>query len=243
MLVEVRKIVLNALGRHKMVLASDLVPNPDVEYGVYIPLSIVRVSGKAKPTQKEIIDLKNDLVAAGIAPEFILVDRKLQSLESDIRTSLLTSLPDFVRNAFLTLDKGTAEVWIEEKHSLTVEQKTSLENIVGKCLEIQNIENKQVYYVGEQSLASNTEILSLIRKNAPIDISGLNAALTELNFPVPSLDWINRKLDALRKADAIISLPDRSYALTASSLHKLGTRKDRHSPDITRLLALARRGV
>lgn len=240
---EVHKTVLDALGRHKMELASELVSNPDVQCGVYIPLNIIRISGKAKPTQKEIIDLKNDLVAAGVAPEFILIDRKLQSLESDIRTSLLTSLPDFVRNAFLTLEKGAAEVWIEEKHPLAVEQKKSLENIVGKCLDIQNIETKKVYYIGEQSLATNTEILGLIRKNAPIDIDGLNVALTELNFPVPSLDWINRKLDALRKADAIISLPDRSYALTASSLHKLGTRKDRHSPDITRLLALARRGV
>ena len=239
---ELREIVLDALRRHSMELASELVFNPDVNNGMYIPIRVSRLTGKAEPTQRQIVDLKNDLIASGVGPEFILIDKMVKSLEGDLRMSLLTSQPDLVRNVFVTVNGRVAEVWIDEKRQLDKIQMSIIRKNVDKCLEFYGISDASVVYMAEQSLATNTEVLSIIRKNSPLDADSLKGYLVTLGFPVPSLDWINRKLDSLRKADAVIRLPSGSYVLTAASLHKLGTRKDRHSPDVSRLLALARRG-
>lgn len=239
---ELRKIALDILGRRGMRLAGELVGNPDVNNGMYIPLKVARISGKMRPSQKEIIYLKDELVDSGITPEFILIDKEEKSLESDLRASLLTSLPDLVRNIFVTVNGTSTEIWVDEKRHLEEMQASNIERSINKFLELRSMSPSKILYMTDQSIATNTEVLSIIRKNSPIDALKLKAYIEELNFSVPSLDWVKRKLDALRKADAVMRLPDGSYVLTAASLHKLGTRKDRHSPDVSRLLALAKLG-
>lgn len=237
-----RDLILQTLGRYNIEPAGEFVQNPDLTNGVYVPVKVSRVAGKTRPSQRALAALKRDLAEARLEAEFILVDPKAKSVEGDLRASLLASHPNLVRNAFVSIEAGRTEIWIDEKSTLSSNEKGALDKLVSECLKRQGLKQDSLQFVGETALATNSEILALIRNSAPIDIEGIAALLRQRDFPVPSIDWLNRKLDALRKSGALISLADRSYVLSAESIHKLGTRKDRHSPDVARLLALARRG-
>ena len=94
----------------------------------------------------------------------------------------------------------------------------------------------------DENLPSRTAILSELRIAAPVSAENLAERLTLKGFVEPPLDYLNRHLDALRRADQVVRRKDAQYCLTASALKILGTVKRRGSPDITRFLDLAKRG-
>jgi len=96
--------------------------------------------------------------------------------------------------------------------------------------------------IGEASTATKIEILSAIRQLAPVDAPTLARELTAQGHEVSSSEWINRRLDALRRSNLVLRRPDGTYVLTMEALEKLGTRRGARSPDVRRFLALARRG-
>jgi hypothetical protein len=140
------------------------------------------------------------------------------------------------------MEEGKAIAWVENKRELETNDRDRITAQIKKFAELYPVRAVHVNFTADAILATNFEILAVVRRYAPIGCEDLRDRLLARDFSVPSLDWINRKFDTLRKTGLLIRRPDRTYALTADALHRLGTRKNRHSPDIGRLLALARRG-
>lgn len=239
---EVPNRIRELLAAHGAELAGELVANPGIPNGIYLPLRLSRdTSGRQLPSHRDLANLRSDLAGAGFSAEFLLIDREARSLEDSLRASLISSFPELVRNSFLTMTDGAANIWVDNKREISDEDAARITSAINEYRKLSSFKRFKVHFITEESLATNTEILALIRKLAPVGCDGIESALSERGFSVPSLDWINRKFDAMRKAGLVVRLSNGTYVLTAHALHRLGTLKNRHSPDISRLLALARR--
>ena len=161
-----------------------------------------------------------------------------QSMSPD--PSLVTTFPQFVRNVFVTVTNSIATIWLDNKRTILDTEDAAIRSYIEQYIQATFLAGSKIYLISQEPIATNTEILAILRKFSPSNCEELGSHLVERGFSVPSTDWINRKLDALRKAGLLVRFSNRTYALTLDALHKLGTRKDRHSPDVSRLLALAR---
>ena len=158
-----------------------------------------------------------------------------------LRTSLLGSFPNDVRNSFFSHGEGNPLSWIEFKRQPDADTLSRLEHHLQKFAEVFSLPSLRMASLGEADLPTKIEILSALRYLAPVNLQTLVTHLREQKLTVPSSDWANRRLDALRKGRMVLRRPDGTYVLTMGALEKLGTRKDRRSPDVSRVLALAQR--
>jgi hypothetical protein len=233
--------ISEALMAHKVELAGAIILNPVAANTLFLPVKISRDSaGRQKPSFGALMNLKNEIMVHGLSVEFLLVDLNAKSIEDGVRASLITAYSDIVRNAFVSVVGAVYHIWIDNKKPISTEDSDKLDGLIERYLSTLDLYRHKIHIMSEEYLATNTEFLAILRKCSPADRSLLASELSKRGFAVPSDDWMNRKFDALRKAGLVVRLADGSYALTAEALHRLGTRKDRHSPDVARLLVLAR---
>jgi hypothetical protein len=237
------KDILEVLDKKKIELAGEVIFNPSILNGIFLPLILSRdSSGKPRPSHKDLFSLKNELSSIGFSADFLLIDKEAKTIEDGLRASFISSFPDAVRNVFVTVEEGIAHIWIDNKRHFTSDESEHIAEFAEIYANNFNIRTNKIYIISDESLPTNTELLNILRKRSPANCDALRDALIAFKFAVPSTDWINRKLDVLRKAGMIVRRADRTYVLTYAALHSLGTSKNRYSPDVGRLLALARRG-
>lgn len=174
--------------------------------------------------------------------DFLIVDEKFQQIEENIRASLLASFPEDVRNSFYSTWDIRPQVWVEFKRQPNGDMKTRVEAHLRKFAELFSLPALEMIPLGEVEAATRYEVLTAVRQLAPVWPEALADTLRAQGLRVPSLDWTNRRLDALRKSNLVVRRSDGAYVLTREALAHLGTTKGRRSPDVRRFLALARRG-
>lgn len=198
--------------------------------------------GHQKPSNLRLRRVAEDLAAYDVLVNFVLNDVSNMDLEAGLRATLIHAFPDFVRNAFLTLEADGGVVWVVPKGDAI---RNSMDDISGRIaiyLENAGIRLSEVRLTVDENLPSRTAILNELRIAAPATQEVLAERLASKGFSSPPLDYLSRHLDALRKTSFVVRRKDGNYCLAANALKVLGTVKKRSSPDITRLLDLARRG-
>lgn len=200
------------------------------------------LEGHQKPSNIQLSQVSEYLKGKGIDVSFILNDISNLDFETGLRATLLHAFPDLIRNAFLSIEKGDGVVWIVPKRTAIRENMEQIRNRTAIYLENAGISLAEIKLTVDENLPSRTAILSELRIAAPASPEQLAERLEAKGFSVPPIDYLTRHLDALRKANRVIRRKDAKYCLTASALKVLGTVKRGSSPDITRLLDLARRG-
>lgn len=224
-------------------LCGEIISNPLEVGAYYIPISYSRSKEKAQtPSGKTLAELRMRLLESGVIAQYILVDRQSERIEEGLRASLINTFPGLVRNSFVSRDRSNPFVYVDNKRALTSEEILGLKSHADVFLKRFNILRFDFAVLSDAPLPTRTELLSVLRRRAPIDIATLEKSLVSQGFVVPSVDWLNRQLDACRKSNLVLRLTDERYALTSQALFNLGTIKGRKSPDISRLLALAHRG-
>jgi hypothetical protein len=214
----------------------------DVENGTLLAYVAVKkdLDGRQIPSNRKIEEVKKSLLDAGVLVDFLVHDELGQDIESGLRATLLMSFPNEVRNAFLSISGGAAQVWIDPKRTFDEELLKAVERRVRQYLKVFNVDLDSLVRTTTENLPGVTACLSLIRHLAPVLSSELERALTSHGFTVPSEDWLKRRLDSMRKEGRIVRMANGTYALTLLSLQRLGTAKGKRSPDVNRMLALAR---
>lgn len=81
---------------------------------VYIPVSR-NAEGHQVPSNRSLLRARAMLKERGIAVEFILTDAQSQNIEAGVRATLLHAFGDDIRNVFLSVGRGNADVWVEQK--------------------------------------------------------------------------------------------------------------------------------
>lgn len=199
-------------------------------------------NGHQKPSNMALRKIAEQLSETGVSVKFILNDVSNLDFETGLRATLLHAFPDLVRNSFLTIGKEGSVVWIVPKGTAVREHMEEITRRVAIFLENAGMSLEEVKLTVDENLPSRTAILSELRIAAPVSADSLAEKLAAKGFSVPPVDYINRHLDALRRANQVVRGKDGQYCLTASALKILGTAKRRGSPDITRFLDLAKRG-
>ena len=210
---------------------------------LYAFVEVTRDSkGHQQPSNRRLSGVTKELLENEIVVEFILNDISNADFETGLRATLLHAFPGSIRNSFLSVGKIGAVVWIVPKSVAVREHLDLITNRISIYLENANIALSEVKLTVDENLPSRTAILSELRIAAPTTSEHLAERLSAKGFSAPPIDYLNRHLDALRRANQVIRRKDAHYCLTASALKVLGTVKRRSSPDITRFLDLARRG-
>lgn len=197
---------------------------------------------RQQPTNLLLHDAKRRLSERGSNVEFLLVDNDSQEIESGLRATLRHSFDKEIRNVFLSWEGKKGKIWIEPKYAYEEHVERSIREKIHVYLSQVEIELDSIVRTTGENLPTMLACLSRIRHLAPVTEQLLETDLVSRGFSIPSRDWLRRRLDSMRRNGRIIRLANGSYALTLSSLRALGTIKGRTSPDIKRMLALARRG-
>jgi|HubBroStandDraft_1064217.scaffolds.fasta_scaffold36418_2 hypothetical protein len=228
------------LAERGLPIIGTIVSNPSSSNAYFIPLRLTRrADGRKSPSGLALAAARSSLLELGYVVDFILIDEETRNIEESLRASLLGTFPDDVRNSFYSPGEGQPQAWIEFKRQADAGVKRRLEEHLRKFADVFSLPSLSLSPIGEANTATNFEILSAVRHLAPVDLPTLKQELAGRGHDVPSSDWVNRRLDALRKSDLVLRRRDGTYVLTAKALAHLGTRKGARSPDVRRVLALA----
>ncbi|SDI56702.1 hypothetical protein [Salipiger marinus] len=234
--------VAEILTSSGLVLSGPVVRQDGDRLAFYAFIEVSKDSnGHQKPSNIYLGKISEELVRSGVLVKFILNDTANFDLEAGLRATLLHAFPEWVRNSFLTIDSQGCTVWIVPKGGVTRSYLEEIKNRAAIYINNASLSLLEVKLTVNENLPSRTAILMELRIAAPINVEVLISRLESKGFSSPPIDYVNRHLDALRRAGQIIRRKDGLYCLTAGALKVLGTVKRRNSPDVVRFLDLARR--
>ncbi|SNB78021.1 MULTISPECIES: hypothetical protein [unclassified Agrobacterium] len=192
------------------------------------------------PSNKLLNDIREQILKEGVTIEFVLTDATQQDIEAGYRASILHSFGEFVRNAFLTIDGKNVVAWIAPKVKIQTDVLPKIEDRTKLFLSNYELELSALEFTSDANLPGKFACLQVARLKSPFTVADLTQALLQKGFTIPSENWTTRILDNLRKSGFVIRQKSGRYVVTLSGLKALGTQKNRRSPDIGRVLALAR---
>lgn len=234
--------ICEALEAHGVESVGEIVADVEGLRRYFVSVSVNRDrDNRQVPSNRKLAEIKEVLLQAGISVTFLLRDAVAQDLETGLRATLLHSHIDHIRNVFLSIDKRSVHVWVEPKRELSESHYSDMAKRSAEFLALSDLELGALSSMSDASLPSQLACMDAIRLLAPATLPVIRDFLTMSGFTVPSEHWLTRRLDTIRRANKVVRLGSGSYALSAHGLQVLGTAKRRSSPDITRMLALAKR--
>jgi hypothetical protein len=214
---------------------------PGNHYFAIVPISRDH-DGRQEPSARRLEEARLSLRAQGYQIDFVLSERQTVDIEGGLRAALTTAYGDSAISVAIAFQGKKAKVWVEMADTLMSEATVAA---VREKIEVYfasfSVAELAVQISSQANLPSIVVCLRIIRKLAPVGSDSLSAAIQAAGFNVPSPEWLSHRLDAMRKSGRLVRLHNGTYTLTADALQKLGTTKGRTSPDVTRMLALARR--
>jgi hypothetical protein len=194
------------------------------------------------PSNKKLDELREGLAVLGTRIEFILTDIKKQDIEKGVRASLLHTFGTLLRNSFLSTNGKKAHVWVEPKKDISEIEFAKIKEKTVVTLSLYGLVLETLRLTKDDKLPSKTACIKTLRGIAPANLERIASCLREQTFTVPSTEWLARVFDSLRKTGFVVRLTSGKYALSLVGLKALGTAKNARSPDLARLLDLARQG-
>lgn len=237
-----RAAIQAILDQHHIQLSGEPIQHGEQPNHAYFFVSVERDrDNRQVPSNAKLKAVGELFLGSGLTVDFLLTDGATRDAEAGLRATVLHAFGNDVRNVFLTVDGQAAHVWIDPKRQLSDVVQKEISNKATIFLRELDLQLSSLTSMKGENLPSSFAVLRAIRQLAPVDAADLSLYLSEKGFSVPSIDWLNRRLDGVRKAGRIVRLGTGKYVLTLSCIRELGTKKGRHSPDILRLLALAAR--
>jgi hypothetical protein len=214
---------------------------PGNHYFAIVPIKRDR-DGRQEPSSRRLEEARQSLLAQGFHIDFVLSEGQSVDVEGGLRAALTTAYGDSAVSVAVAFQGKGATVWVEMADAF-MNQATvaAVREKIDLYFDSFAVDELAVHITSRANLPSIFACLRIIRKLAPVDSDMLSAALQTAGFDVPSSEWLSHRLDAMRKSGRLVRLRNGTYTLTADALQKLGTTKGRTSPDVARMLALARR--
>lgn len=240
-----KKYDLEAMLREKGVALAGPIVSTHEDNPTHLVFVKARISnsGRREPTSFALNSITKAAVEIGFRVSFVLIDGEREDLDSSIKTMLVGKFPELVRNSFSTFNGKLADVWIEPKQVLEITQRTEIESAVSNFLGFLDVTAKSVNFTQAENIPTPTALLRSIRTLAPCSVEEITTALSKKEFTVPNRVWLNHAMDKLRKSGFVLRKKNGQFILTLKGLTALGTSKNRQSPDVTRALAMARKGM
>lgn len=197
--------------------------------------------GRRAVSPQKASKLREDFFQEGLYVNFVLSDSAEQEIESGLRAKALALYGDFLRNVFFSVVRRHAVVWLDQKVQLTEEKEREIQSALSSYLSAFSYDSISYDNLKDKDLPTNFYLLRVLRHIAPADIRMLKVEIEKREKSVPSDDWLKRRMDQLRKNGLIVWVAGDNYVVSLKALKKLGSTKNRHSVDVSRMLAIARR--
>jgi len=237
------EMLIDFLSKQEISTSGRIVRNQSGEQRYFVFVNVHRDSdNKQVPSNRKLDGIRESLKIIGVSIEFVLTDDAQQDIEGGARASLIRSFGSMIRNAFLSVEKSSTNIWLDAKRDLTDVEMREIRDRLSIYLDNFGLRISNVYSTKQENVPTKFAVLRALRKISPANIESLSNSIVDRGFVVPSMDFLARRLDSLRKSGLIVRLKSGRYVLTSEGLGSLGTAKNRRSPDVERLLDLARRG-
>lgn len=234
--------IKNAATDFNVEIYGSILENPIEENGYFIPIKMrIHGDGSKSPTHLVLTRYRKKLTDNGINAAFTVLNDQMNNIEDGLRSSLISTFPNEIRNSFMSIHKGLSQAWVDFKVVPDDKLLFRLSAHLDRFATAYAIPPVQIVRLSASTAPTRTQMLQMGRQISPFTSRRMFDALSSQVLAVPSIDWVNRQLTALQCAGLLVQVHDEAYALTSAALKKLGTRKERRSPDIKRMLALARR--
>ncbi|EPE3624739.1 hypothetical protein ACSIA8_002788 [Serratia marcescens] len=126
--------------------------------------------------------------------------------------------------------------------NLNMQERTDWENLAKALLSGFNIKVSSFLYEEKNNPAPTMmAILRAAKRLQPFNINQLQKSIEDNSYHVQSSEWLNSKLDNLRKKGFILRDQHGVYRMTLAGLELVPVTKSRQSSDIERILYLARK--
>jgi len=176
----------------------------------------------------------------------VLVSYQPTENKDNIQAGLLAITKAQLKNKIVSvnisfLDSKNATVYVFSKN-ITLEQREKIDSLICEYLHSTNINTNSIeHHTVQHPEPSLMILLRTIKVNYPIELESLRETLEKNGNYIPSKDWLNSKVDALRKRKLLTRDQAGNYRLTQSGLEQVPITKSRNSSDIERILSLAKK--
>lgn len=232
------------LTKQGLDLAGPLVSRPDEEnsYIAFVRINVDK-KGQKSPGSRALSQISKLAAENGYSLSFVAVGDDGNDFDASLKSILFAKFGDSIRNSFASFVNQRAEVWVEPKAQLLPQEKSQIRAAISEFSDLIGFEAIGVSFTDSENTPTPTAILKVLRICAPCSAEALRTLLKERGFTVPNVVWLNHALDKMRKAGLLIRSKNGDFFLSISGLSRLGTAKNRQSPDILRALDLASRGA
>lgn len=212
---------------------------------VYVSSSAIgKKSGKGKTSIRQLKYLSKAIKKDLRLNTEILIHRgeEQQKFEAGLCALLRDNFGEAVEDCYVSLpEEKFAEIWIDLTDFSLVNSE-SLKSKVIEYLELFDKKLRFIHWSGEKKeKPSNPIILRAVKTAAPAEVAEIQKIIEMKGLFVPSSEWLNGKLDLLRKNDMLLRQQDKTYVLTHKGLRLVPHGNFKSSSDIERALALGRR--
>ncbi|NDU92824.1 MAG: hypothetical protein G3I10_09505 [Ferrovum sp.] len=232
------------LQQMEITVAAAIIEDSSAPGHYFVRVAVTRdARNRQKPSNKKLNEARQTLAKAGFGVDFLLNDSQTQDIEAGLRATILHGYGAQIRNVYMSTRGKSANVWLDPKRTLDQAILKKIGDSSKRYLSVFGIDLGSLAITTGQDLPGVLPCLRTLRQIAPADIPDLSNKLVQRGFKVPSDDWLKRRLDLMRRSGQVLRVEGSRYVLTMEGIRKLGTTKNRTSPDIARLLALARGGL
>lgn len=180
-----------------------------------------------------------------VAFDFSALEDALRDLESVVFEKIkdhLSNLPFKLTIEFNKRNQPLVTVDLGDRQCSSDERK-ELEAVVRRSLKEQGERELErvVLLDGGMQEATDPQVLLLLRVFGPCTKEQLRLELEKREFRIPSIVWVDRRLDRLRQKGFVRYLGGGSFSLSAETLVGTPARVGRSSLDVVRALAMNRR--
>lgn len=230
------------LQEYGLVQSSPIVTPPGEPDAVYAFIEVQRNDKNLQePSNLQLHKIRESIAKQGICIEFVLIDASTKDAEAGVRATVLHHFGDKIRNCFMSVDGRAADVWIVPKGQIPPDVMIGAEDKIRIFLDNIGLKLRKIISTTEDNTPSKSACLSILHQASPTSLALLADQIRYRGFVIPSENWLSRTLDNLRKAGLVTRFKDGSYALTLGGIKAIGTAKNARSPDVRRILDLARR--
>lgn len=180
-----------------------------------------------------------------ITVEFIIfIDQNHKKIEDGLNVLLKGKYSGFnVETIISFISYNSADIWINgDENKMTQQLFLNIRQDIKIYLTLFNISINNIFQnISEKITPSSIVIINIIKKYSPVTLQNILLKLNDLNYFIPSHDWISSQLDTLRKKGYVIWQDNNTYVLTHKGIDVLPSLKSPQSSDIDRILEIGRK--
>lgn len=208
-----------------------------------VPVERVGQTSGAGKTSKRQLTYLIKAIREEFGAEVVIVYEQgdeFNQIEAALYAALKRQFGEYIESIALSIEStDSAVAWVEcQSDERSTEE---IEKMVLEFMSLMGMEKVDVHFLYTAAQApSLVVVLRMVKTVQPCTVEDIRSALIRKGYPFLRDEWVQGKLDLLRKKEVIVRQKDGSYCLSQLGLMVTPHGTSRTSSDVERALALGR---